>query len=385
MLKDFFNKKKKNCIVKTTNIEQIQELCASLDSTAALANNLTHINKDNPKTSRKKKTHSQETNEKRQKVCNDLFKQSSSFLSDSILLSSPPCASITTKQREIQKKPFENERTASISESDIEVRKINVMNSATRSIEIKYSRVSSELYLPKSFKVISSLYKVLSSVYSFNQRRGLTLILEKYTDSIERLFKRRLETSLLEQLNFICNGAISFTPITVTDEGIRKKTFKVDMESDIDIDIALFNYYCEKHKEWLEESGICGKVVRFHPDFIRMDIPIPRKAFHQADNKEEEKAPPAHIAKIKAESIIERIKEKERIRKEMFVRECSEKVDYLSKLDVLFSLSGKPALKLSDVVFKLGGFDTQAQVLKVLGDKYFIKIISEEEYVVKVS
>ncbi|KAM0681364.1 hypothetical protein GINT2_000564 [Glugoides intestinalis] len=380
MLKDFFNKKKKANIVKTTNIAQIQELCASLDTNNTPLNKLVHINKNDRKALCKKKIQSKETNQKRQKIEIEVFKTASNLLSVSRTLQYHTDNPITTNHIE---KPFKNELGSNIPESDIELRKINVMNAASRNIEIKYGQVSAELYLPKSFKIVSSLYKVLSSVYSFNQRRGLALILEKYTDSIERLFKRRLETSLLEQLNFICNDAISFTPLTITDEGIKKKTFKVDMKTDFDIDIALFNYYCEKYKEWLEVSEICGKVLRIHPDFIKKDIEVPRKAFQLKDKEEEEKAP-AHVAKIKAESIIERIKEKERIRKEMFIRECTEKVDYASKIDVLFSLSGKHALKLADIVFKLGGIDTRARVLKALGEKYIVKIINDEDYVVKI-
>ncbi|ELA40747.1 uncharacterized protein VICG_02217, partial [Vittaforma corneae ATCC 50505] len=181
---------------------------------------------------------------------------------------------------------------------------------------------------PKNFRLLSTLYKILASVYSFNQRRGLTLIFIKYVESIEKLFKHRVEMALLEQLNFICNGSIVFTPIRILDEGIKKNTFKIDVKEGFDIDIALFNYYCELYYTWLEENNIQGRICRFHPDFIKEEWRIPPKPFLLEVKVPQIEDDIKQLARDKASTIIERIKERERQRKEQFVHECTVKIDY---------------------------------------------------------
>lgn len=267
--------------------------------------------------------------------------------------------------------------------SDIEARKLRVMNHATRNIEVKYDRVNAALYLPKSFKVISTLYRIISTICNFNKKRDLSLILVKYKDSIERLFKHRVEMSMLEQLNFIANGTIRFIPVEVLEGGARVSTFKIDIVQSIDIDFSLFNYFCEVYRTWLANNDLTGPAGKIHPEFLAEDPCIPRKAFGGSEARvKDEKI--RRIAKEKAGSILDRIKEKERLRREGFVKEHAVDRDYEGRLESLFEIGGKMALKMSDVLFKLGGFDIRSQILKVLGKKYAVRRISGEEYIVKV-
>lgn len=183
-----------------------------------------------------------------------------------------------------------------------------------------------------------------------------------------------MDLHILEQLNFICNGAAVFTPLSILDEGIKRDTFKISLQSGFDIDLALFNFYSEMHSRWLEEKGITG-LKRFHPSF---SVEIPRKPFLRS----EEIKTVREIVKSKAESILERIKDKERQRREQFIEECRS-VDYKGKIDGFFEIAKKKAIRLEDLVFKIGGFEVKAQILKLIGEDYYIKNINGEDYVVK--
>ncbi|ELA42044.1 uncharacterized protein VICG_00891 [Vittaforma corneae ATCC 50505] len=417
MLANFFKKKTRERDIKTDNLEEIQEFLASHDCVVSTQNKSTgsttgkySVNKDEKILSYDQKTNTQA--HKRIKASSEITNnklpanksrkaghvpdskqevlENFSFISNSSAsidkrmqgLMDEPFVIDSNVQRmpPDRHKPFLNEDCTN---GDIDFRKIQVMNMATRNIEIKYSPSSATLYLPKNFRLLSTLYKILASVHSFNQRRGLTLIFIKYVESIEKLFKHRVEMALLEQLNFICNGSMVFTPVRILDEGIKKNTFKIDVKEGFDIDIALFNYYCELYYTWLEENNIQGRICRFHPDFIKEEWRIPPKPFLLEVKVPQIEDDIKQLARDKASTIIERIKERERQRKEQFVHECTVKIDYEARIDSIFLLTNKQAMRLEDLIFKVGGFDCKANLMKVFGDRYFVKMIDGEEYVVK--
>lgn len=286
---------------------------------------------------------------------------------------------------------FENKNITEIKtdESNLEMRRIRIMNNPTRSVDIKYSLSSAALFLPQDLKQLSILFKILASVHSFNQKRGLTLIFVKYIDSIERLFKHRVEMEMLERLNYICKESIVFAPLTIFDQGERKETFIVDFKGNFDIDIALFNFLLEEYGKWLDRENIKGKINKFHPDFLKENISIPRKAFlntiDSSSKDQESSMNIKEIVKSKSKDILERIKEKERLRKEQFIKECTIEKDYEGRIESLFAVSNKKALKLDDIVLNIGGFNCKSHILKSFNDKFFIKKINGVDFVVKKS
>lgn len=262
---------------------------------------------------------------------------------------------------------------------------IKVMNLATRNIDIPYSSINSALYLPNNFKRISELYKIIDTIYKFNQNRNLELIFVKYKESIERLFKSRVEITYLEQLNFLLDKKIKFTKVTLRDEGKEIESFNIKIVESVNIDEILFNYYIERYGEWLEDQGIEAKAVRILNEFKSTVVELPRKPFlHDSDQKEPtNNMDIKNIAKLKAESIYERIKEKERQRKELFIKAQSVKIDYTEKLESIFLVSQKKAIKISDLEFKIGGLNSRIYILEACRDKFSLKIIEGEEYIVK--
>lgn len=308
-----------------------------------------------------------------------------------------------------------------VDNSLIDDRKSGVMNFSKQSLQMKYSPSNAALYLPKIFKQISDLYKIILITFNFNKKRGLSLIFIKHKESIERLFKHRVEISHLEQLNFIANGTINFIELQVRDENKTVNTFKIDILQSIDIDFALFNCFNEIYQKWLhsfifgnhleiqdknikitgneaidnlqskeiEESDNKSALFTFylrkiHPEFKQDGVAVPYKPFLTAVKPVEMIKDPRSLAKIKTGSILDRIKEKERLGREAFILDQSKHIDYPKKLSNLFEIEQKEALRFEDVLFKIGGFDCKAQIMKILDPDYIIKDIRGVKYIVKV-
>lgn len=294
-----------------------------------------------------------------------------------------------------------------------EERKMKIMNFSRQHIQLEYTPSNAALYLPKGFKMISELYKIITVIHNFNKKRGLSLILIKHKDSIERMFKHRVEVTHLEQLNYIANGTVKFIPLQMVDEGVEVETFKIDILESIDVDFALFNCFSEIYKRWLylfilnggqDNQSFCEStssvnvefsdskkmsefnfyLKKIHPNFRLDEATVPVKAFFKKQNNSvHASAIIKKIAKEKAGTVLERIKEKERLRREAFVQEQTVNRDYSTKLANLFEIGDKTAIKLEEAIFKIGGFDYKSQILKILSSKYTIKKINGVEYIVK--
>jgi len=302
-------------------------------------------------------------------------KKGSSLAGSSFICTGPAAPS------SIHERPFHHETPAAAPDDPLSIRKIGVMNTSVRSVEIKYSRSTAALYLPRNYRMLSDLFRILESICVFNRRRGLVVLLNKHQSSIENLFKHRVDSAILGQLNFICSGSVSFTPVKVLDEGVRKETFRIDVQEGFDIDMALFNHYSEEYGRWLSSNGIEGRVCRFHPDFLQAEHSIPQRPLGPEEKEPEPEV--RQVAKAKAATILERVRERERLRKEEFIKECKVADECGAKLESIFLISARQAIKLDELVFKIGGFGGRSRILNVLGDGYYLKEINGEEYVVK--
>ncbi|KAI5150452.1 hypothetical protein ENBRE01_1504 [Enteropsectra breve] len=316
---------------------------------------------------------------------------------------------------------------------DIKTQKINHSSSTNRNIykepikdtdksfkiatsKLGYSLSNVHLFLPKNFKLISSLYKVLCSVYKFNSSRGLSLILEKYRDSIERLFKRRVEHRYLEELQHLCNSSLELTPVNVFISDTQVKTYTIKIHQEVDIDRILYEFYIGSYRQWLSTKNITGTVVRFHEDFIKENILIipentkedikentmetSEQHSRAADeNKQCKKEANIDIHSIdttkssvkdRMDDILKRVREKEMKRKEEFIKEQTKHINYKGKIESVFKITNKRAIKLAEIIEKLNlGKDVNGiykeNILRVVeeDEKYTIRKIGEEDYILR--
>jgi len=296
-----------------------------------------------------------------------------------------------------------------------EERKKRILNAF--SPEIPYSKITFSMYLPACLKHLCKLFRILETAYRFNQTRGVELIFDVHRKSIERLFGSRLDICLLEQLKYILGSRIQFTKVIILQEGKSKGSFNIKTQSGREIEEEFYGYYRDEYSKFLKRERIVGKVMRIHPDFEIESIP--RMPLFEddrvdgdlteertsgnlteertSDNSIEERAcsdtnkgidKSAVEIKVKREAkdIYERIREKERQRKEQFIKEEVKKVDYQKKMESVFNLVGKKAIRLEDMVNKMGIKMRGREILMdACGSLFTIKKINGEEYVVKIN
>ncbi|KAI4292465.1 hypothetical protein PAPHI01_1739 [Pancytospora philotis] len=289
--------------------------------------------------------------------------------------------------------PVENARVPAQDAPSVAERKLRVTSFSTAEAVIPYSLVNVTRFLPRSFKLVSQLYKILESTYKFNARRSLSLVLVKYAGSIERLFQRRLEHAYLEQISYIAGDAIEFKPIRILDSGEMVDSFVVSILRSVDIDQLLYAHFMRSYQDWLAKEQIETNSRTLHKGFCAEDVVLPRKSLFpellndaaaQATLQTNPSAMDAKKAKQAATSIYERIKEKEQQRREAFLGQRVVSVDYREKIDNIFMVGRRRAIKLSDLLFQLdSGPGSKAAASKFIREHCTIKLIDQVEYVLR--
>lgn len=386
LLQNFLKGKKKETVAKTMNIDGIKKVVSSFA-----------IDGRPQKKERLRKRslgRAEETDKKRRAGSISFHSQDGDAAecggNESSVLSERPFAVETGEQS----------MAAVEGGSELEDRRLKIVNHGTRSVEMPYSLVDATRFLPRSFKKISRLYKILETIFKFNRNRGLSLVLVKYKESIERLFGHPVETSHLEQIKFVVGGGIEFVPISILDNGTMTDTHNIKIAGDVDIDKLLYDHLTGVYRRWLQDREVVWNAKSMHRDFAVESLEVPRVpvdgrgepsgtkvvgAGKTADDElnARKTAEDQLNARKAATTIYERIKEKERLRREAFVREQVSKEDYEGKIGSIFAVSKKRAVKLDELVFQFGGrIGSRERVLECLKDGYFVKKINGVEYVI---
>ncbi len=298
-------------------------------------------------------------------------------------------------------------------EKDEDSRRIRINNFGTCKIEIPFSKINSVLYLPHKMKKISQLYKIIETIHNFNANRNLSLVFVKYCESIERLFKHRVEMVHLEILNYFCGDDILFQPITVMDKGCLVETYTIKIVKKVDIDKRLFDYLMSEYSRWLDSNNIKGSIKRFHPDFNIDIIEMPTRSLPKINtnfssvseksvdlndlNNESKNNLKCKMKdnetfyeeckkkiRLEANNIFERIRKKEEERKRMFFQENLFKPDYERKIKDIFNVSNKKAIKLKDLLFQINGdANSKEEIIKNINGDFYIKEIDGCKYVIR--
>lgn len=280
----------------------------------------------------------------------------------------------------------------------------------------KFDTRTSFVFLPQSFKMLSDLFKAMRVVFHFNLKRNINFLFYKSKESLERMLKRRIEIEYLEKIKFLAKETVCFTKIAATKE------FKIELADKVDFDLILYNYFSEKYKEWADLNEI-EDYKRIDRRFNKEDLKIPRmdlftgelvelletgtnkmgislekysesnsiiiinKDILNRDNDNKYNNGDIIInnaANYKYGKILERIKEKERLRREAFKNEAFRNSDISKKIENLFLINRNKALLLDDLIFKIAEFDCKSKILKMVEEgKYNIKSINNVEYLIK--
>lgn len=283
--------------------------------------------------------------------------------------------------------------------------KINCFNFPIQKID---KLLIPKLYLPAKFQQLSTLYKIILNVFNYNKSRKLNLIFEYHKSSIERIYKHEVTHKELQQLNYLLGKSIQFKKCVFDNI----QSFNIIIHTEVDIENIIYTYLLNEYKLWINKniSLIDTNIMTkpFHPDFNLNLIEIPQKHLFTNDiikdnntillnNKNIDNDTTTKSSKIisiqntskctKIETqyneILNKILAKEQLRKEQFIKNESTIIQYTDQLINIFNIEQKKAIRLTELVYRIGDFKAEENILKSLGTIFETKCINNEIYIVK--
>ncbi|AFN83229.1 hypothetical protein EROM_061380 [Encephalitozoon romaleae SJ-2008] len=267
-------------------------------------------------------------------------------------------------------------------------------------LEFKGLSLNFHLYLPKSLQKLSRIFRVLETIQRFNSARNLTTIFIKSLGCIENLVKQRVVVGDIERMYYIAPDLFRFKKISIHHDGKEVDTFVIYVSGETkEFNERLEEYVKKCHLEFLNENGYVYNGNRFHPEFNFEEVPLPRKPLFPEDIKEEtiekEVCVPTkrnvdivESAKKRASTILERIREKERLRREEFMNKSKEEEDNVllsNRIKMLLRSENRRAIPVNKVVDLLKIFDgvnTINRIIKWDSSLFYIRNMRGVEYLV---
>ncbi|CAD25500.1 hypothetical protein [Encephalitozoon cuniculi GB-M1] len=267
-------------------------------------------------------------------------------------------------------------------------------------LEFKGLSLNFHLYLPKSLQKLSRIFRVLETIQRFNAARGLTTIFIKSLRCIENLVKQRVGVADIERMYYIAPELFRFKKISIHHDGKEVDTFVIYVDGETrEFNERLEKHVKECHSEFLSRNGYAHDGGRFHPGFDFEEVPLPRKPLFPEEIREdctgrEDWVPKKRSveieksAKKRASTILERIREKERLRREEFMNKSKEEEDNLllsKRIRSLFRSENRRAIPVNRIVELLKIFDGINVINRIVQwdpSLFYMKTMSGVEYLV---
>ncbi|ADM11741.1 uncharacterized protein Eint_061360 [Encephalitozoon intestinalis ATCC 50506] len=268
-------------------------------------------------------------------------------------------------------------------------------------LEFKGLSLNFHLYLPKTLQKLSRIFRVLETIQRFNTARNLTTIFIKSLGCIENLVKQRVQVEDIERMYYIAPRLFGFKRINIHHDGKEVRTFVIYINGEArEFNEELERYVKDCHLKFLKERGYDYNGNGFHPEFDFEEIPLYRKPLFPEEAQEEEASGNENLIPVKrnlkieevarkrASTILERIREKERMRREEFMNKSKEEEDNVllsNRIQILFKSENKRAIPVSRVVELLKIFDganTINRIIKWDSSLFYIKTMNGTEYLV---
>ncbi|KAF7684082.1 hypothetical protein TCON_0718 [Astathelohania contejeani] len=262
--------------------------------------------------------------------------------------------------------------------------------------------ITTNYILPPQLRLLSKLYKALRAIQRFNSAKLLNIIFIKSKKCIEELVHRRIEESHFRQLKHIAKDVFHFEPVEIQHLNRMVSSFIIRCEI-VDFDLMLVNYYKKEYNEFMKgRKEIEGRI---DPEFVLKEIP--EEDLFEDDKIKEDKIKQDKIkqdkikqdkmkedkfnvlpikkegSKNRLESILERIKEKEAKRRELFIS-SGVKEDFRSQIEMVFTTENKSTIKMTRIIELLNLFNGEPLIEKLCCEnpKFKIKIINNEKYLI---
>ncbi|KAM0676449.1 hypothetical protein GVAV_000416 [Gurleya vavrai] len=276
---------------------------------------------------------------------------------------------------------------------------------------IKFTKLTKRLYFPSHIKKLSEIYSALLTVQRFNEQKNLKCIYIKSKNSIEKMIKDKLYIKYIEQINFLFPDT-KFKKIEIEHENKIIETFTYELiEKDCDVvfwkyiwscyliflEKKNFNHYGNKFVDGfnIEKIEEVPRKKLFEKVQVNTNLDFKKKIFEEDQiintnlEKNTNRIDQKNISvKEKTNLILERIKEKEKRRKEEFIKNCLQNDDIKKikeKIDYLFLIEEKNYIKIEKISKSLILFKAKENI-DIICKKYSeskIKFLNGEEFLLK--
>lgn len=272
------------------------------------------------------------------------------------------------------------------------------INSIFETPILPYKKSVKSIHFPKHIKKLSLLYSACLSVQKYNNQKNLKSIYIKSKVSIEKMIREEISQIDFERLCYLFD--VKIKTIKILHEGKNVETFTFELP-EIDYDLVFWEYIKTHYKKYLEANNLEHHGSRFISGFDVNTIDlIPRKTIFEPKiqahvetvivKEIEPKVIASAVKKglTKAQTIFERIKEKERNRKEQFMKANDDRTmtqQLRRRLEQLFTVENKSSLKMTKIVKLLNLKDGLNYIKKVCSDDetFEIRTTNNELFVYK--
>lgn len=254
-----------------------------------------------------------------------------------------------------------------------------------------YNTINKHVLLPKKYLNLSRIYRVMNTIQKYNMNRNLSNIFSVLVNSMEQILKNKIYLKDIEQIKYLIKEKIIIKLIKYNDENTF--TFKLLIDND-EFDRILWEYYQEnKDKTKRVDEDVCdiprSIIFTENKDDLKenevidniCDKKIITEKICVLDKNVDKECKYTNNKKL---SILERIKEREKQRKEKFIIE-SQKTDnslFLKKLNKYYKKEKKQCIKVSEIIKVFDLYDGYNYLKKLIveEDSYQFKNIFGHEY-----
>lgn len=257
--------------------------------------------------------------------------------------------------------------------------------------------------LPKKYLKLTKIFRVMMTIQKYNTNRGLSNIFIKCKKCIEDVLKIRVNISDIEKIRFLIPEKITVKIIEL--EGEKTFTYKLLCTPE-EFNKIVWDYYKLKNKkeecrvnedvedverlEILKEDDVkilaLERITKQKEGYKIKENLGPEKITEQKENVNN-KLEVEIQTKKKYFSILDRIREKERLRKESFIKKAKDEDNsvFLRKLDLYLKKDDKKCVKLKELIKVFNLYDGDRYIRKVVEQEkaYDIKEIFGDEYLIK--
>ncbi|KCZ75358.1 hypothetical protein H311_03667 [Anncaliia algerae PRA109] len=215
--------------------------------------------------------------------------------------------------------------------------------------------------LPSNLQKLSKVFIAIKSICKFNENKELVTIFHNSKKCIENIVNQQVSIEDIERLNYVYPEAFEFTKVKINYENREIDSFTIKLKE---------NNVRELEKR-LKIIGDLQRKTLFEEAIDNLNKPLTKKRL---------------ILNEKGTSILERIKLKEKMRKEAFIKNNSFNYEELKeKIKQIYYIENKKSIEKKKIIQMLDLFNADKKldhICKLFSDEFELKTINKIDYII---